>query len=149
MCVCASMSPGSTVALPRSITRAPVGMLTSAGAPTATMRSSRSTTTRSASSCPARLSNRCAARIAMMPPGARHWIAASSMPKQGCAPAPRHGVPGPPAWACSAPAAKHASGATKEAKRLMTIAFTPFTGTDLFSVENISVPFSAFLDAVT
>jgi hypothetical protein len=36
-CVCASMNPGRSVALPRSMVRAPAGTLTAPAAPTATM----------------------------------------------------------------------------------------------------------------
>ena len=93
MCVCASMSPGSTYARLRSIVSAPAGIFTLDAAPTSVIRSPRMTMTWLASIWPDLLSNRWPARIAIVfgaggqlkiPPSATH----------GVGPAPRHGAGG-------------------------------------------------------
>ena len=125
MCVCASMRPGSTVAVCRSMTCAPGGIVTCAGAPTAVMRSPWIRMTWSASSLPALLSKRRPARIAIVRAGAAHCVANSSMPKHGCGPAPRHGVPGPPAWACTTAGAAHKAPATASTATVDRMRFPP------------------------
>ena len=62
-CVCRSISPGSSVAPPRSMTRAPAGI--ARPAPTASIRSPRTSTTAGAIGAPPRPSMRRAARTAM------------------------------------------------------------------------------------
>src|SRR5688500_14981413 len=67
MCTCASMRPGRSVASPRSMVRAPVGIVTLLARPTATIRSSVTTTTPFCRTSPPLPSISRAARIATVP----------------------------------------------------------------------------------
>src|ERR1035438_2491000 len=89
MCSCASTKPGKTVALPRSITRAPTGILTCACGPTSVMRSPDRTIVCLISNWPVLLSNRRPARIAITPAGGGHCRMPPSGPTHGIGPAPR------------------------------------------------------------
>ena len=94
MCVCASMSPGRTVASLRSITAAPAGALTRDSGPTSRMRSPCTRTTCFVSIVPASLSNSRPARMAVTrvlagghcsvpPSGATHGRRADVAPRAG------------------------------------------------------------------
>src|SRR5439155_10183506 len=76
--------------------RASAGTLICAAAPTSVMRSPCSRITWLVLSSPLLLSNRRPARTAITPAAGRHWNVPPSGPKQGGAPAPRQGAPGPP-----------------------------------------------------
>jgi hypothetical protein len=101
ICVCASLSPGRTVAWLRSITCASVGIFTEAAGPTSVMRSPSSTTTWFTSIWPVLLSNSRPARTATTPLGCGHMCEPPSAPKHGFSPAPRQGAFAPPSCAQS------------------------------------------------
>ena len=104
MCVCASISPGSTVCRDRSMTEAPAGIFSLRGR--ADVRDALAVQHDG-------LVGAHLARVAVeqtagadreVSAGAGHLFAALSMaPKHGCVPAPRQGWPGPPTpWASAA-----------------------------------------------